>query len=112
RKLPGENAPELVDALINLAGSMHASQAVNESGAVLGEASAILDRRQDFSSLTRGVLLNKQAELYNSSDIPRALDYARKSVTTLERLQPSTNLAEAINMRGMIEQNSGLFQDA
>jgi serine/threonine-protein kinase len=112
RKLHGDDSPELVQALISLAGSMHASHAVNESGAILSEASAILDRRQDFSSLTRGVLLNKQAEHYNSSDIPRALDYARQSIQVLERLQPSTDLAEATYMRGLIEQNSGLFQDA
>jgi serine/threonine-protein kinase len=97
---------------MNLGASMHASHAVSESEAALSEASAILDRRQDFLSPARGALLHKQAEFYNSSDIPRALNYARQSVQILERLQHSTDLAEAIFMRGLVEQNSGLFQDA
>ncbi len=112
RSLYGGDSTEAAGALIDLAGSMHASSAVNEREKVLAEATAILDRKGDFTSDTRGALLNKLSEHYQSEDAPRALDYARQEVRLFEAKAPSAALAEALYARGLIEQGTGLQHEA
>jgi len=108
----GADSVQTASALIYLGGSMHSSSAVGERQKVLEEAAAILDRKRDFSSETRGVLLMKQAEHFSSIDTPRAFDYSRQAVRVLEDRGPSQDLAEALYSRGLIEQKTGLMREA
>ena len=112
RKLYGADSTEVAIALINLSASMHASSSVNEREKVLEEATAILDSKHDFNSVTRAALLSKQAEHYQSVDQPRALEYARKSVRLYETKPPSVDLAEAQYECGLIELNIGLVRES
>ncbi|MEO8366350.1 MAG: serine/threonine-protein kinase [Pseudoxanthomonas sp.] len=105
RKLNGEDSTETAAALINLAGSMHASTAVNQRGQTLDEATAILDRIHDTSSMTRAALFGKLSEHYESLDTARALDYADQQLKLLEANPPSTHLAEALFARGLSQSN-------
>ncbi len=110
--LHGTHSTETAGALIELATSMHASNVVNERKKVLDEAGAILDRNQDFNSVTRAALLRSLAEHYQSEDLPRALDYARQSVRLFEAKPASVDLAEAYYMRGVLEETTGLVREA
>lgn len=112
RTVFGADSTQAAAALVDLGGSMHASGAVDERQKVLEEAAAILDRRHDFSSTTRGALQTKLAENYSGTDAPRALDYARHAVRIFELNPPSTDLAESLFMRALIEQKSGMVRDA
>jgi len=112
REVHGADSTQAAAALIDLAGSMHASSAVGERQTVLEDAAAILDRKHDFTSKTRGVLLEKLSEHYAGTDAPRALNYASQAVQIFESRPPSTDLAESLFMRGLIEQKSGLLRDA
>ncbi|MEP7096635.1 MAG: serine/threonine-protein kinase [Dokdonella sp.] len=110
--LHGANSAETARTLIELAGSMHASSAVNERLKVLDTAAAVLDHRRDFDSELRAELLARQSEHYQSVDLPRALDYARQSVRLFETWPPSVDLAESLYVRGLIEQNLGLVHES
>ncbi len=114
RQLHGNESTETAGALAELAGSMYGSNTiqVSEPEKLLAQAAAILDRKQDFSSETRGVLLTKLAERYLNVDAPRALDYARQAVRVFEIHAPSSGLAESLYQRGLLEQNAGLVRDA
>jgi serine/threonine-protein kinase len=113
RSLHRANAPEIAAALIELAGAMNGSDdSRSEREAVLREAEAILDRNRDQSSEIRGRLLHKQAEFYQTADLPLALDYARRSVRVLQARSPSEDLVEAWYMQGLIESYSGRPREA
>jgi eukaryotic-like serine/threonine-protein kinase len=112
RAVDGADSMQTAAALVYLAGSMHSSNAVEERQKVLTEAAAILDRNGDFTSETRGVLLLKQAEHYSSVDTPRAFEYARQAVRLYERMPPTTELAEALYARALIEQKKGMMHEA
>lgn len=112
RSVHGADSTEVAAALIDLAGSMQANIAVNEREKILGEAVTILDRRRDLTSVTRGELLIKLAEHYDSLDRPRALDYARQAVRLFEVKPPSGDLAESLSWRGVLEQDTGLLHEA
>ena len=114
RQLHGTDSTETAGALTELAGSMYGSNTihVSEPEKLLAQAAAILDRKKDFSSETRGVLLTKLAERYLNADAPQALDYARQAVRVFETQPPSSSLAESLYQRGLLEQNAGLVRDA
>ena len=108
----GPASTQTAAALVELAGSLHSSNSVGDRQKVLDEAAAILDRQRDFTSETRGTLLNKMAEHYASIDAPRAFEYVRQSVRVFEGRPPSTALAEVLFSRALIEQKTGLMRDA
>jgi tetratricopeptide (TPR) repeat protein len=112
RRVYGADSSEAAAALVDLAASMHASGAVNERGKVLGEAAAILDRQHDSTSDIRAALLSKQAEHYQSEDLPRALDYARQAVRLYETKPPTIDFSEALYECGLMEQNMGQVREA
>ena len=112
RTVSGSDSTQTAAALVDLAGSMHSSNAVSERQKVLDEAVAILDRLGDSSSETRGVLLEKLAEHYASIDAPRALEYGRDAVRVFESRPPSTDLAEALFARALIELKTGMIREA
>ncbi len=103
RNLYGADAPELVAALSALAGAMHGTDAAGEREPLLREALAILDHNGDRDSELRGRLLQKFAELYESTDLAKALDYAQQSVRVLAAHPPSADLAEAWYLQGLFE---------
>ncbi|HEY2394597.1 MAG TPA: serine/threonine-protein kinase [Rudaea sp.] len=103
RSLYGNDAPELVAALSALAGAMHGTDAAGEREPLLREALAILDRNGDRDSELRGRLLQKFAELYETTDPAKALGYARQSVHVLAAHPPSADLAEAWYLQGLLE---------
>ena len=98
----GANDRRVAAALCDLAGSMHASRAVNEAEAVLLEAKAILDRNRDFDSATRGSLLLALSEHYQSSDRKKGLDFAGQAVTLYRRMSNPAELANALYQQGTI----------
>lgn len=112
RELNGEDSVETASTLVELAGSMHASNSVNQRQQTLDEASAILDRIKDVSSPTRAELFMKYSEHYTSLDSGKGLEYADKAVTLLEAKPPSVDLAEALSGRGFIQGNQGKSREA
>ncbi len=112
RRLHGADSIEVAAGLIDLAGSMQASNAVKEREKVLWEATAILDLKHDLDSDTRAALQRKLAEHYAGFDVPRALGYARKAVRLFEVKPLSNDLAESLSTRGGIETHMGLVREA
>ncbi len=112
RALYGNDSEQVASELIDLAGSLHASSSVGERDSALAEAEAVLDRRGDTTSIVRGALLGKQAEQLSSTDMPRALDYARRAVAAYSLHGESGALAEALYAQGIAEENSGLYREA
>jgi serine/threonine-protein kinase len=112
RELYGNDSEQVASELIELAGSLHASSSVSERDKTLAEAESVLDRRGDTTSIARGALLSKQAEQLSSTDMPRALDYARRAVAAYSLHGETGELAEALYAEGLAEENSGLYRDA
>jgi serine/threonine-protein kinase len=112
RGLNGEDSVDTASMLVELAGSMHASNSVNQRQRTLDEASAILDRIKDFSSPTRAELMMKYSEHYTSLDSRKGLEYADQAVALLEARPASTDLAEALYLRGLIQSNQGRSREA
>jgi eukaryotic-like serine/threonine-protein kinase len=103
RDLYGADAPELVAALSALAGAMHGTDAAGEREPLLREALSILDRNKDSDSEVRGRLLQKYAELYESNEPAKALEYAQQSVRVLAAHPPSADLAQSWYLQGMLQ---------
>jgi serine/threonine-protein kinase len=112
RELYGNDSEQVATELIQLAGSLHASSTVGERDKMLAEAEAVLDRRNDTTSLVRAALLRKQTEQLGSTDQPRSLDYARRAVAVYSLHGETGELAEALYAQGLAEENSGLYRDA
>jgi eukaryotic-like serine/threonine-protein kinase len=92
---------EVADALINLAGALHESSAVNERDAVLREAGAILDRRDDQRSRLRGELDLRLAEFYQSTDLAKTIDFAQRGVKIFRAYPASFSLVQLLTMEGI-----------
>lgn len=107
RTVHGASSAELAEALLALAHSMANSSSPGERQAVLEEAADVLDRRRDFTSPLRGRLLAMQSHQYASSDVEKALDYAKRAVDVFERSGPPEDLAEALYVRGVTESLTG-----
>jgi serine/threonine-protein kinase len=112
RDLYGADAPELVAALSALAGAMHGTDAAGERQPLLREALSILDRNKDNASEVRGRLLQKYAELYESNEPAKALEYAQQSVRVLAAYPPSADLAQSWYLQGMLQSFTNQFDAA
>ncbi|MBZ5719796.1 MAG: protein kinase [Acidobacteriia bacterium] len=102
RRLYGNNSMEVVEALTDLGGALHASSSVNEREQVLLEAKRILDQRRDFRSQQRGALLVDLAQHYESSDLQRALDYSRQAVDIYRKYPDDPMLPEALYEEALV----------
>jgi serine/threonine protein kinase len=102
RRRYGSNSTELASALIGLASSMHSSRSVNESEQVLLEAKGILDQRRDFTSKDRGTLSATLAQQYETTDLPRALEYARQAVQVFRKYPDDSQFAESLYQEGVL----------
>jgi len=110
RTLHGADSSEVADALLELAGSMHYTKSETaEREQLLAQATAILDRAGDHSSVVRGALLQKLAEHYYGTDAHKALTCAQQAVDLFEARPASGALAESLFVLGMAEHN--LAQD-
>jgi serine/threonine-protein kinase len=104
RTLHGEDSPELAGALLKLAGSLHYTKSdPAEREKLLAQATAILDRAGDHSSVVRGALLQKLSEHYYGSDPRKALAAAQEAVRLFEAGPASAGLAESLFVRGLGE---------
>ena len=75
----------------------------DEREPLLREALSILDRNDDRDSEMRGRLLQRFAELYESNQPAKALEYAQQSVRVLAAHPPSTDLAASWYLQGMLQ---------
>lgn len=113
RSLYGTDSSETANALLELAGSMHYTpSALTERQKILEETTAILDRKGDSTSATRGLLLQKLAEHTYGTDARKALAYAQQAVRLFEAKPVSADLAESLYNRALCEHNVGLVRDA
>jgi serine/threonine-protein kinase len=113
RSLHGDDSPDVAGALLELAGSMHYTKSdTGEREKLLAQATAILDRAGDHSSVVRGVLLQKLSEHYYGSDPLKALASAQEAVRLFEALPASANLAESLFVRGLGEHAVGQDHEA
>ncbi len=94
RTLHGPRSLLVAEALVALAGSLHASADVGERGAVLEEAEALVIGRRDAPHELRSNLYRMLAEHFASLDVKRAVGYAEQAVALLEGQPPSVTLAE------------------
>lgn len=101
RSLHGPHSLAVVQALVDLAGSLHASAEVNERGAVLEEAEAIVGRHRDVPQDLVARLFTRLAEHHTSLDVTLAVGYAGRAVALLESLPASVALAEAWYSNGV-----------
>jgi eukaryotic-like serine/threonine-protein kinase len=92
----GNNSAELAEALIVLGSALWQSSSSGEGETVLLEAKRILDSRRDFRSQLRGNLLDQLAQLYQRSDLPRALEYSKQSVEVYRQYPNDPMLADAL----------------
>jgi eukaryotic-like serine/threonine-protein kinase len=102
RKRYGNNSEELAGALIGLASAMHQSRSVNEREGVLLEAKRILDQRRDFTSRQRGTLSNTLAQQYETTDLPKAIEFAHQAVQVYRKYPDDPELAEALYQYGVL----------
>lgn len=112
KKLSGPRNIAVVPALTSLAGAMHSSRAIHEEEAVLLEAQSILDANGDFGSQDRALLMHFFAEYYSSSDLPKALAYARDSVRLYRKWPPSGDLGDALYTLGVTSATMGNNEEA
>jgi len=113
RRLYGETSRETAAALLDLAGSVYPSSDSAPFAATLDETGAILDRLGDDTSALRGSLLRKLAVLHQDTNVPRAIDYAQRSVDVFEREQPpSPELAESLSNLGWLLDHAGRSREA
>ena len=113
RRLYGESSRETAAALLDLAGSVYPSSDSAPFAATLDETGIILDRLGDVTSALRGSLLRKLAVLHQDTDVPRAIDYAQRSVNVFEREQPpSPELAESLSNLGWLLDHAGRSGEA
>ena len=112
RAIHGAGSDENAGALLDLAGSLNASSSARELGSVLAQAGAILDAHDDDASPLRGVLLRKLSVLYQDTDVPRAVDYAQKSVQVFAKLHDAGEQAETLSNLGWLQDHAGAHLEA
>jgi serine/threonine protein kinase len=98
----GNNSIEVATALIALGSALFQSRSAGEGEAVLLEANRILDSRHDFRSQLRGDLLTYLAQHYQSSDLPRALEYSQQAVNVYRQYPNDPRLAESLYVEGVV----------
>ena len=83
RQLVGNKDIRLAEALIKMAGSLHATAHREEILPTLEEAKGILDAARDFSSPLRAELLGRLAQRYFNVSLAKAKAYADEAVSVL-----------------------------
>jgi tetratricopeptide (TPR) repeat protein len=110
--LYGATSVEHADALVMLAGALESGADMARRDATLDQAAAILDRRGDRRSATRGRLLRRLAHRYENDDLPRALQLVQEAVRVFDALPESIDLADSLAREGSIELGLRLTAEA
>jgi serine/threonine protein kinase/tetratricopeptide (TPR) repeat protein len=108
----GNNSMEVATALVALGSALYQSSTPGEGETVLLEANRILDSRRDFSSELRADVLTKLAQHYQSSDLPRALQYSQRAVGIYRQYPNDQALAESLYIEGTALNNLGRRREA
>jgi serine/threonine protein kinase len=98
----GNDSTEVAVVLISLGSALYQSSSPAEAEAVLLEAKRILDIRRDFRSQLRGDLLSNLAQYYQSSNLPRALEYSQQAVEVHRQYPNDPSLAESLYQEGIV----------
>lgn len=106
----GNNSIEVATALVALGSALFQSSTPGEGEGVLLEANRILDSRRDFSSQLRADVLTKLAQHYQSSDLPRALEYSQQAVGIYRQYPNDPALAESLYIEGVALNNLGRYR--
>ena len=111
---PGDKEVGL--ALAELAGAMHSSRFSNEEEEVLLEGKAFMDRRGDFNSLDRALLMDKLASLYRATDSAKALECAKEAARIYRSSQGAkegdNGIVEALYSEGVVYDDRAEFDQA
>ncbi len=113
RKFYGARDPRLAESLIAYAATLHDTPHRELILPALDEARAILDAAHDYGSNTRGELLIRYAQRYQSISYDKMKDFADQSVTVLrahpasERNNLSTALHLAARARSLLGDDRG-----
>ncbi|HXO35339.1 MAG TPA: serine/threonine-protein kinase [Candidatus Acidoferrales bacterium] len=108
----GNHSTEVAAALIALGSALFQSSSPGEGEAFLLEANRILDSRRDFRSQLRGELLTYLAQHYQSSDLPRALEYSQQAVDIDRQYPNGPSLAESLYIEGTVLNSLGRRRQA
>jgi serine/threonine protein kinase/tetratricopeptide (TPR) repeat protein len=98
----GNNSIEVATALISLGSALFQSSSPGEGEGVLLEANRILDSRRDSPPQLRADLLTKLAQHYQSSDLPRALEYSQRAVDLYRPYPDDPAFAESLYVEGIV----------
>jgi serine/threonine protein kinase/tetratricopeptide (TPR) repeat protein len=108
----GNNSEEVAEALVVLGSALWQSSSSGEGEAVLLEANRILDSRRDFHSQLRANLLSKLAQLYQSSDVPKALKYSQQAIDIYRQYPNAPGLADALYLESAMLYLQGRHRQA
>lgn len=108
----GPRSKESAAALIHLVGGLRANNLAAEETATLKEAESILDEIGDHKSLVRANFLINLSRYYNSRDVSKAVDYAKKSIEIFRKYPESESTAEALYSYGVILIAAGKMVEA
>ncbi|HXJ86163.1 MAG TPA: protein kinase [Candidatus Binatia bacterium] len=108
----GKDSLEVAGPLIDLGSALHSSSSVGDREGVLLEAKRILDEHHDFTSKERADLSMQMAQHYESSDLQKALQYARESVDVYRHYPTSPMLAEALYEEAILLPMMGRSREA
>ena len=112
RSIYGSGSSEVAPYLLDLGGSMHASQSVGQRLATLQEADRILDARRDYSSATRAALDGRLGEHYQSSDLKKAEGYLKESIRIYRELGDKDALAWELYQSAIVNDQGGKTEQA
>ena len=114
----GPQDAEVGLALAELAGAMHSSRFSNEEETVLLEGKSFMDRRRDFRSLDRALLMDKLASLYRAANSAKALACAKEAaqIYRFQRVafpkEGGNGLVEALYTAGVVYDDQAEFEQA
>ncbi len=108
--LHGNHSVESLEALIDLAAALHTTDQVEDRLEILEAAGDIVSHGRNIPPALAGAHFRQMSQHFTSTDIPRAIVYARRSVAKLESLPPSADLAESHYLLGVALSFSGDHQ--
>ena len=112
RTLHGERDVRVADGLVELAGAMTQSAAINDRDAVIDEAQRILDALNDSQSLSRANLHLQRAVLLQYRDWQTSAVHAKQAAALFKLHNATAKRAEALSLEADAEFESGNAEGA
>ncbi len=114
RALGGDHVVRLAEALIHLAGSLHATGQRERILPALEEAQRILDAAGDRNAPLRGELLVRLSQRHYNLSLAKALAYAEEAVTVLraQTVVDHDMLSTALILAARAHAQAGEYRDA